>query len=201
MAKSEISVRRRTAMSKFVNLKKLNYIPPVHKLIDNAIVDNKPADMPLYELATRCGLTRPGRQATPIMSMLRAGTMRLPIDKVIVVADELNIDRRELFISYLRGAVYSSIMKCDMPKESEDHETEKEREAREVAEKTFKLQFLRYEKTWDSLASLLVFNYSEREEPFVTAFREVEEEVGHEITLDDAMVEDFKELLRNQYAI
>ena len=158
---------------------KLDEIPPVHTLIDAAIRTNKPAHVPLYEIAERCGLVRAGTTTTtPVMSMLRSGAMRLPLDKVTVVADELGIDRRLLFIAQLRDTARGLVVK---------HDTEAEHKE--------------FAKVWGAIASLLEFTHSEREHPLLLALREVEAEIGHEIKPDDGIVNGFKELLRDQYAL
>lgn len=176
-------------------------IKPVHVLIDAAITTNKPVNVPLHEIAERCGLLRSGsKTVSPVMSMLRSGAMRLPMDKVMVVADELNIDRRVLFISLLRDTIFGLTVKADVPKVKED-ETPEEREDRKAAEISRRLQVKEFERVWSDVASILAYTHSEHEEPFLAAIREVEEEVGHKIKPDSATISDFKNLLRDQYAL
>lgn len=176
-------------------------IKPVHVLIDAAITTSKPVNVPLHEIAERCGLLRSGsKTVSPVMSMLRSGAMRLPMDKVMVVADELNIDRRVLFTSLLRDTIFGLIVKADVPKIKED-ETPEEREDRKAAEISRRLQIKEFERVWADVASIMAFTHSEREEPFLAAIREVEEEVGHEIQPSASVISDFKNLLRDQYSL
>ncbi|EGR3221668.1 hypothetical protein N7I40_004039 [Vibrio parahaemolyticus] len=166
-------------MSDLSSVSKLDEIKPVHTLIDAAVSTNKPAYVTLTELAQRCGFHRPGsKHASPAISMLRKGTMRLPLDKVAIVADELGIDRRVLFISLLRDTVRGLIVK----KETEE-------------------EFKEFNRVWEGIASLVAYTHTKEEDAFVQALREVQEEVGHDIKPDASTINSFKEMLRDQYAL
>ncbi|EOB4971301.1 hypothetical protein [Vibrio fluvialis] len=189
-------------MTDTTKLNKSTEIKPVHELIDSAIITNKPAYVPLHEIAERCGLLRSGsKTVSPVMSMLRNGSMRLPMDKVIVVADELNIDRRVLFTALLRDTIYGLMVKSSNSRAKAD-ETEEEKKQREKAEAiSHRLQVKEFERVWGEIASLMTHTHSESEAPIVEAMREVSEEIGHEIKPDTSLIADFKNLLRDRYAL
>ena len=177
----------------------------VHTLIDAAISTNKPTNVPLYEIAQRCGLSRPNsKKATPVMSMLRKGSMRLPIDKVIVVADELGIDRRTLFMAQLRDSVFTLVVKTSIPSIPDPkirEESPKEIELRKTATVINAHERRSAKSTLEDLESMFSSTHEEHESPLLEAFREVEGEIGHKIALDSSIIDNFKNLLRDQYSL
>lgn len=177
-------------------------IPPVNELIDSAI-ERKSAYVTLQELAMRCGLLRANsKNASPVFSMLRTGSMRLPMNKLIPVADVLNIDRRKLFTANLRDSIYNLTVKTEVPKIPDDREeTEKEKAAREAAVVTRRQQLKDFDETWREMASLIALTHTEQEDEFLQAIREVEEEVGCKIEPDADTIKQFKSLLRDQYSL
>lgn len=182
-------------MSKTCNTKEFNEIPPVYTLIDAAIRTNKPLHISLHKMAERCGLIRPNSKVpSPAMSMLRSGSMRLPLDKIVSVADELSIDRRTLFFSQIRDSIYKLVVKTEIPELAEGIETDDEQAIRKAAEIAHSREYKEFTVAFGGLLSLF-------ESPILTALHEVEGEVGHRIELDREIIESFKDLLREQYAL
>ncbi|GAL23062.1 hypothetical protein JCM19235_1363 [Vibrio maritimus] len=157
----------------------LGDIPPVHQLIDKGLDTAKAKGLSLNEIARMCGMIKPNsKSASPIFSMLRRGTMRLPLDRVIAVADNLNIDRRLLLISQLRDSLQLTIVKTDSPSEKAE-----------------------FERVWKAVSAILMYTHTESEALLVNAIREVEQELDQKIEPDEETIGQFKELLRDQYAL
>lgn len=191
-------------MNKSTNEKeRLDTIPPVHTLIDSAIRSSKPVNVSLHEIAERCGFKgSSSKTASPTMSMLRSGSMRLPMNKIIVVADELGIDRRKLFTSQLRDSIFNLIVKVDIPSVPRTGtQTAEEKLNHESAIITRAAQKREFASTWASISELISNTHSPKEAPLIKALREVEEELGQDISLDSVMVEQFKNMVRDQYAL
>lgn len=189
-------------MSDTSRINKFNDILPVHALIDAAIRTNKPTHVSLHEIAERCGLIRPNSKvASSVMSMLRSGSMRLPLDKIVPVADELGIDRRTLFISQIRDSIYRLVVKTTFPEPPEGAETDEEKATRKAAQVAHSLQYKEFTVAWGTITTLFANTHTERESPILTAFHEVEAEIGHRIEFDSDIVEGFKSMLREQYGL
>lgn len=182
-------------MSNTSRKNKINDIPPVYKLIDSAIRTNKPPHVSLNQIVGQCGLSNPNNKVpSSVMSMLRSGSMRLPLNKIIPVADALGINRRTLFISQIRDSIYNLIVKTKVPDVPECIETDDEKTFRKAVEITHDIEYKEFTMTLEALVSLF-------ESPLLTALFEIEEEVGHRIELDSIIIENFKNQLRDQYAL
>ncbi len=147
----------------------------ITKSVDSA--RNKGAT--LHELAERCNLVRPNsKTSSPVISMLKSGNMRLPVDKIPFVSEGLGIDMNDLIYAFLRESVEAVSMRLgetDGPKN--------------------------YERSWGKMSKSLKNNYRRREEPMIKIFREMEKEIGYELQIDDDFAEKLRELIRNYYTL